>query len=231
MQPEFLLLVAVIVAAVVLVMAALRPRPIVPPAPLPWATALATLCLAVPFVIPEWGFGGVFTKREAESIFHRFDHTRASPSVVDWGSYYEGLKQSIAPPLPVPRVVIDALQEHVPPRQVVLADPRYSCALVVLIDAYCINPDSIYGHYFQPAARYHAEYVTAGAGDVPIHPFFNAITSLTRAEARLLEEYRVSYLLADPIYADAIAGKLREIAGEASLEFDVDGYQLYRIGS
>jgi hypothetical protein len=46
-----------------------------------------------------------------------------------------------------------------------------------------------------------------------------------------LEEYRVSYLLADPIYADAIAGKLREIAGEASLEFDVDGYQLYRIGS
>jgi hypothetical protein len=231
MQPEFLLLVAVIVAAVVLVMAALRPRPIVPPAPLPWATALATLCLAVPFVIPEWGFGGVFTKREAESIFHRFDHTRASPSVVDWGSYYEGLKQSIAPPLPVPRVVIDALQKHVPPRQVVLADPRYSCALVVLIDAYCINPDSIYGHYFQPAARYHTEYVTAGPGDVPIHPFFNATTSLTSAEARLLEEYRVSYVLADPVYAEAIAGKLREIAGEASLEFDVDGYQLYRIGS
>jgi hypothetical protein len=231
MQPEFLLLVAVIVAAVVLVIAALRPRPIVPPAPLPWGTALATLCLAVPFVIPEWGFGGVFTKREAESIFHRFDHTRASPSVVDWAPYYEGLKQSIAPPLPVPRVVIDALQKHIPPRQVVLADPRYSCALVVLIDAYCINPDSIYGHYFQPAARYHTEYVTAGAGDVPIHPFFNATISLTSAEARLLEEYRVSYVLADPVYAEAIAGKLREIAGGASLEFDVDGYQLYRIGS
>jgi len=229
MQPEFLLLVAVIVAAVVLVIA-VRPRPIVPPAPLPWATALATLCLAVPFAIPEWGFGGVFTRREAVSIFRRFDHARATPSVVDWRSYYEGLKQSIAPPLPVPRVVIDALQRHIPPRQVVLADPRYSCALVVLIDAYCINPDSIYGHYYQPAARYHTEYVTAGAGDVPIHPFFNATTSLTSAEARLLEEYRVSYVLADPVYANTIAGKLHEIAAGASLQFDVDGYQLYRIG-
>jgi hypothetical protein len=230
MQPEFLLLVAVIVAVAVLVIAALRPRPIVPPAPLPWASVLATLCLAVPFVMPEWGFGGVFARREAESIFHRLDLARASPSVVDWGSYYEGLKQSIAPPLPVPRAVIDALQRRMPPRQVVLADPRYSCALVVLIDAYCINPDLIYGHYFQPAARYHTEYVTAGAGDVPIHPFFNATTSLTSAEARLLKDYRVSYVLADPAYADTIARKLHEIAGGASLEFDVDGYQLYRIG-
>jgi hypothetical protein len=41
----------------------------------------------------------------------------------------------------------------------------------------------------------------------------------------------VSYVLADPVYAEAIAGKLSEMAGEASLEFDVDGYQLYRIGS
>jgi hypothetical protein len=113
---------------------------------------------------------------------------------------------------------------------VVLADPRYSCALVVLIDAYCINPYSIYGHYYQPAARYHAEYVSVGENDVPVHPFFNTSRFLTSPEERLLREYRVAYVLADPTYANTIASKVHEIAGGASVEFDVDGYQLYKVG-
>jgi hypothetical protein len=229
-QPEFLLMVAVIILAVVLVTATLQQQPLLGPAPVPWLTALATLCLAVPFAIPEWGFGGIFAKRDSVSIIEKFERARASPSVLEWPAYYEDLKQSIAPALPVPRRVIDALRRDIPPRQVVLADPRYSCALVVLIDAYCINPYSIYGHYYQPAARYHAEYVSVGENDVPVHPFFNTSRFLTSPEERLLREYRVAYVLADPTYANTIASKVHEIAGGASVEFDVDGYQLYKVG-
>jgi hypothetical protein len=125
--------------------------------------------------------------------------------------------------------VVDELQKRIPPRQVVLADPRYSCALVVLIDAYCINAESIYGHYFQPAARYFAEYVRQENGQAPQHPFFNASPSLTDGERALLKQYRVSYLLADPEYAEQTALKLREAASGATIEMDRDGYRLYRI--
>jgi hypothetical protein len=97
------------------------------------------------------------------------------------------------------------------------------------MDAYCINPEFIYGDYFRPAARYHAEYVTRTNGQVSEHPFFNARPSLTEVEARLLTDYHVSYLLADPEHADGIALKLKTAAVGATLEMDLDGYRLYRI--
>jgi hypothetical protein len=229
MQPEQLLLIAVIVTALVATVAAMRTRPILPPARFPSGMILVTACLAIPLAAPGWAFGGIFANREPVTAFNRFEAALSSPSVLDWPAYYEELKQSIAPPLPVPRGVVDALRKRIPPRQIVLAHPRYSCALAVLLDAYCINPESIYGHYFQPAARYLAEYVRQSDGQPPQHPFFNADASLTDAERRLLKEYRVSYLLADPEHAEQTALKLRDAASGATLEMDRDGYRLYRI--
>ena len=198
MQPEFLLLIGV-VTLVAVVGAALRSRPIVAAAPVPVAVVLATICLALPFAVPEHAFGGVFAKRTPVTLLDRFARAHELPSVVDWPAYYETLKGSIAPRLPVPRSVVDELRRRIPPRQVVLADPRYSCAVVVLIDAYCINPEHIYGHYFQPAARYHADYVMPQGNGDGAHPFFNFSGSLTEGERRLLKEYGVSYVLTDPV--------------------------------
>ena len=110
-----------------------------------------------------------------------------------------------------------------------LAHPGYSCALVVLVDAYCINPESIYGDYFRPAAPYHAGYVSLEDGQTPEHPFFNAGLSLTNGEDRLLREYGVSYLLAGPEHAEQIGLKLGSATVAATLEFELDGYRLYRI--
>jgi hypothetical protein len=227
MQPELLLLIAVIAAIVVLVVAAKRTRPLLQPAPFPSGVILVTVCLAIPLAAPDWGLGGIFAKREPVTALSRFKAALSSPSVLDWPSHYEELRRSLA--VPVPRGVVDELRKRMPPRQIMLAHPRYSCALVVLIDAYCINPESIYGHYFQPAARYLAEYVRQGEGQAPQHPFFNASPSLTDAERGLLKEYRVSYLLAGPEYADQTALKLREAAPGATLEMDRDGYRLYKI--
>jgi len=228
MRPELLLLTAVIAAAVVLIIA-IRRRVLLQPAPFPSGVMILTTCLAIPFAAPDWAFGGIFARREPVTAFSRFRAALASPSVLDWPSHYEELKRSIAPPLPVPRSVVDELRKRIPPRQIVLAHPRYSCALVVLMDAYCINPEAIYGHYFQPAAGYLAEYVPLGDGQAPQHPFFNANPSLTDAERRLLKEYRVSYLLADPESADRTALKLKAAAVGATLEMDQEGYRLYRI--
>ena len=231
MRPEWLLLIAVLVAGVVLIVAAMRTRVLVPPAPFPSGVMLVTACLAIPLAIPNWAFGGIFARREPVTAFGRFEAALASPSVLDWPSYYEELKRSIAPPLPVPRSVVDELRTRIPPRQIVLAHPRYSCALVVLLDAYCINPESVSGHYFQPAARYLAEYVDREDGQPPRHPFFSASTSLTAGEDRLLTEYHVSYLLADPEHAEQIGRKLGETTARATLEMEQDGYRLYRISS
>ncbi len=229
MQPEFLLLIGV-VTLVAVVGAALRSRPIVAAAPVPVAVVLATICLALPFAVPEHAFGGVFAKRTPVTLLDRFARAYELPSVVDWPAYYETLKGSIAPRLPVPRSVVDELRRRIPPRQVVLADPRYSCAVVVLIDAYCINPEHIYGHYFQPAARYHADYVMPQGNGDGAHPFFNFSGSLTEGERRLLKEYGVSYVLTDPVYTEQIAAKLRDLP-TATLEMDLSGYRLYRIGA
>ena len=108
-----------------------------------------------------------------------------APSVLEWNPYYEQLRTTIAPALPVPRPVIDELRRRIPPRQVVLADPRYSCGLVVLVNAYCINPASIYGHYFQPAAAYFRGYVSDRGSESPLHPFFNLSPTLSDRPSRV----------------------------------------------
>ena len=41
----------------------------------------------------------------------------------------------------------------------------------------------------------------------PRHPFFDDSASLSDAERRLLDEYRVSYVLADPEHAAHITAK------------------------
>jgi hypothetical protein len=61
------------------------------------------------------------------------------------------------------------------------------------------------------------------------HPFFNEGLTLTEAEDRLLSEYKVSYLLADPEHAEQIALKLGNATLDATLEFELDSYRLYRI--
>jgi hypothetical protein len=133
------------------------------------------------------------------------------------------------PPIPVPEGVVEELRKRIPPRSVVLADPRYSCALVVLFSGYCINPEKVYnGLYFRTAERYHAEYVRVGDRGIPEHPFFNTNPTLTAGEARLLTDYRVSYLLTDPDSTNQTAGKLTQL-GSATLEMERDGYRLYRI--
>ena len=228
-QPELLLLVAVIAATIVLTVAATRTHAWLPPAPFPSGVILVTACLAVPLAAPDWAFGGIFANREPVTVFNGFEAALSSPSVLDWPAYYEGLDDTFDASLTLPRGVVDELRQRIPPRQVVLAHPRYSCALVVLLDAYCINPESVPGHYFQPAARYLAEYVDREDGQPPQHPFFNAITSLTEREDRLLTEYHVSYLLADPEHAEQIGRKLGDTNLRVTLEMEQDGYRLYKI--
>ena len=179
--------------------------------------------------MPERAFGGPFARREPVTILERLRAARATPSIMQWPKYYELLKDSIAPSLPVPREVVDELRARMPPRQVLLANPLYSCALVVLLDAYCINPASIYGHYFQPAASYFERYVTDDGADMPRHPFYNDDPAIADTERALLGEYGVSYILADPPYAEAIARKLRMATVDAALVIDKRGYRLYRI--
>jgi hypothetical protein len=226
--PELLLLTAVVTAVIVLSVA-FRNRVILQPAPFPVGTLTLTICLALACAAPEWAFGRIFEKREPVTALSRFLVALSSPSVLDWPSYYEELKTSIAPPLPMPRTVVDELRRHVPPRQVVLADPDYSCALVVLLDAYCINPAAVYGHYFQPAEGYFAKYVREGDGQTRRHPFFNGDPSLSDAERELLRDYRVSYVLTDPEFAEAMALKLGGGIVGTTLEMDQDGYRLYKV--
>jgi hypothetical protein len=193
--------------------------------------AALTACLAIPFAVPDAGIGGVFTNREPVDLITYFQAARTAPSVLEWNPYYERLRTTIAPALPVPRRVIDELRRKIPPRQVLLADPRYSCGLVVLINAYCINPASIYGHYFQPAAAYFRRYVLNRGGESPLHPFFNSSPTLSDAERTLIQDYHVGYVLTDPEYGDLIGSKLAQAVGDAHLEMALDGYQLYRVNA
>jgi hypothetical protein len=113
----------------------------------------------------------------------------------------------------------------------VLADPRYSCAIVVLFDAYCINPPSISGHYFQPALPYLERYVGRDASGRQAHPFFDGTPVLRPEEDLLLKEYNVSYILADPESAHAIDAKLKKASTASVLDFEHAGWRLYRLGA
>ncbi len=229
MQPALLLLVAVVVAVFTLIIA-IRRTALVRPAPFPATVVGLAVCAAAPLAAPDQAFGGFFGERDPVTLTQELRAARSSPSVLDWPSYYEEtLRRSIAPPIEVPVGVVNELRERVPPRQVVLTDPRYSCALVVLLDGYCINPEKIYNSlYFKAAERYHADYVHVGDGGVPEHPFFNQSFTLTAAESRLLTDYGVSYVLTDPGSVDQTTSKLETLGG-ATLEMDRDGYRLYRI--
>ena len=227
-QPEFLLLVGTIVGAVVLVIAARRDSALAP-APFPIGVIVLAVCLALPLAMPERAFGGIFSNRAPATIVDRFRAASASASVLDWPQYYEQLPRTFVPPVRLPREVVDEMRTRIPPRQVVLADPRYSCGLVILLDAYCVNPEDIYGHYFEPAAAYFRDYVREQDGPAPRHPFFDGSASLSDAERRLLDEYRVSYVLAGPDHADQIAAKLEAADVGAELEFERDGYRLFRL--
>jgi hypothetical protein len=184
----------------------------------------------VPFAAPEWAFGGIFGKRVPVTLADRFREARSSPSVRDWAAYYEELKETYSTSLSrVPREVVDAMRIHVPPRQIVLAHPQYSCDLAMLIDAYCINPERIPGHYYQPAAPYFAKYVVRHDEQTLEHPFFNGSLSLSEQERRLLRDYRIGYVLTDPEYAVQTGAKLMEAAVGASLELEQSGFRLYRL--
>ena len=228
-RPEVLLAIGVIVAAVVLIVARTRAAALVRQSPFSTAVLAVTLCLAVPLVAPGWAFGGAFARRTPTTLWERITAARTSPSVLDWPAYYEGqLRHSVYPPT-VPIGVLDELRRRIPPRQIVLAHPRYSCALAALIDAYCVNPFSISGHYFQPAAPYFAKYVRQEEGALPQHPFFNGNRDLTDAERRLLREYNIAYVLVPPEDSEQISRKVEGAAPGATLEMEHEGYRLYRI--
>jgi len=229
-RPDWFLLVQAASAAIALAIAAMHKRPILASAPFTPGVVILTVCLAIPLGVPGLVFGGAFEREANASMLTRFEAARSQPSTLDWPMYYEELARTIRPSLPVPRAVVDELRRRIPPRQVLLAHPSYSCGLVVLIDAYCINPEFIYGDYFRPAERYHAEFVEHAPGLDPEHAFFNTRRSLTDEEDRLLTEYHVSYLLADPDHADVIALKLRDASVDATVEMELDGYRLYSIG-
>jgi hypothetical protein len=101
---------------------------------------------------------------------------------------------------------------------------------VVLLDAYCINPEFVYGQYFLTAQQYQARYVHSIEGtDQDWHPFFNATWPLDDREGALLQDYAPDYLLADPPHAWLIDRKLRALGANAVPELNRDGYVLYRL--
>jgi hypothetical protein len=80
-----------------------------------------------------------------------------------------------------------------------------------------------------PAEGYFAKYVREGDGQTRRHPFFNGDPSLSDAERELLRDYRVSYVLTDPEFAEAMALKLGGGIVGTTLEMDQDGYRLYKV--
>jgi len=230
MAPEMLLVLGTVIAVGVIAVAKTRGA-LMPPFPLPSPVLIAlTAALAAPFAAPDWAFGGMFANRHSTTLAQEFHTARESASVLNWPAYYdETLRQSIVPPIPVPETVVSELRRRIPPRSVLLADPRYSCALVVLFDAYCINPEKVYNAlYFRSAERYHSEYVGRGENGTPQHPFFNANSTLSTAEERLLTDYNVSYLLTDPESTEWATAKLTRLSF-ATLEYERDGYRLYKV--
>ena len=230
-EPRMLLAAGILAAIAALIVSGRGRAPRLRRSPFPTGVAVFATCLAIPFAQPEAGIGGAFTTRRPVDVITRFQLARTAPSVLEWDAYYDRLRQTIAPPLPVPRAVVDEMRRRIPARQILLADPRYSCALVVLINAYCINPASIYGHYFQPAVAYYRGYVAERGSDSPVHPFFNATTALTVAERAVIGDYGVDYLLTDPQFGGLIEDKLARAGQRAHLEMTLDGYQLFRFTS
>jgi hypothetical protein len=198
------------------------------------ASNRGVLLLAVLLVVPVATAGksfvdGMIAPRDRLTLPAAFARARTIPSVMTWDGYFEYLQ--IAPPLRLPRSVVDTLKQQLPPRQVLLADPRYSCGLVVLVDAYCVNPETIYGYYFLSGERYLSDYAREkSAGEErPWHPFFNDTWPSDPSEGRIIRDFHVDYLLADPPHADLIDRKLRTLSPPAEVVARIDGFVLYRI--
>jgi len=153
------------------------------------------------------------------------------PSVLDGSRYYDAIATTIRPRVMVPSAIVEDLSMKLPPRQVLLADPSYSCALAEMLDAFCVNPEHIYGEYFLGARRYQIEYVHSveGPAHTDWHPFFNDTWPIEDRERRLLGDYGVTYVFADPAHADLIKRKLDSLQVGAFREYSRDGYVLYRL--
>ena len=94
--------------------------------------------------------------------------------------------------------------------------------------AYCVNPESIYGHYFQPAAAYFRKYVRTESGAEREHPVFNMTPEPSGAERAFLADYAGAYVLVDPTHRDVASRKIEGTG--ATQEMDLDGYRLFRLG-
>lgn len=194
-----------------------------------WTVVVLSIVLALPIVIAGRSFEGLFPSRSRVSLPTRLAQSASAPSVLDWERYYPQLDGALGP-LPVPRTVVDRLRHIMPPRQVLLADPRYSCTLAVLLNAYCINPEQVYGHFFLSARRYHDVYVEDAREGSAWHPLFNSASAPADRERSFLEEYRPDYVLADPDRRDAIGNKLRAFGLQASMTVLDAGYVVYKLG-
>jgi len=204
--------------------------------PVPLARTRGVLLLAVLLVLPIAFAGksfadGTIAPQNRLTLPAALARARTMPSVIAWADYYENLARTIAPSLPVPRSVVDTLKQRLPPRQVLLADPHYSCGLVVLLDAYCVNPEAIYGYYFLSGERYLSDYTRQGAaGDERSwHPFFNDTWPSDPSEVTIIRDLHVDYLLADPPHAGLIDRKLSTLSPPAEVVERVEGFVLYRI--
>jgi hypothetical protein len=200
-------------------------RPVVGAIPAVGGAVLAAL-LAYPLA----GLGLPNTERV--NFVSAVRNSRTIPSVLDGSRYYDLVAQSILPPLPMPPSIVGDLRTILPPRQVLLANPHYSCSITALVDAYCVNPEHIYGQYFLGARRYQLDYVYSIEGShADWHPFFNDTWPLEARERRFLNDYHVTYLLADPSHLDLISRKLDALHVVAAREYSRDGYVLYRLES
>ena len=229
-HPAIAAVVATLIGCGVLAVARRRRHSVPTAVPFEAGVIALAACLAVPVVLAGRTFQqGVLSPADRVSVVTRVERALEAPPVTDWVNYYPVLSTTIAPPLHVPRAVVDALKQLLPPREVLLSDPRDSCALVVLLDAYCINPEHIYGHYFLSARRYHDLYVRTDPQGPAWHPFFNQTWPVDDAEGRFLADYGARYILAGPEHAAVIDGKLRALGIGATAAMLDGGFVLYTV--
>ena len=82
-EPRLFLLVQAAIAAAVVTLAAMRPRPLLKAAPSGSVTILAA-CLAAPLGVPGLAIGGAFEREANASVYTRFTAARSHPSTLDW---------------------------------------------------------------------------------------------------------------------------------------------------
>jgi hypothetical protein len=222
-QPRSFVVIGLLSAIATFLVTRHRRRQTIVAAPALVTCAVVALCSA-----PLAGLGR--PNDERVSVLQRWRQARTSPSVTDWRAYYPVLRQTMRPPVPVPFAVIESLKHVMPPRQVLLSNPDYSCSLAALLDAYCVNPVKVYGHYFLSGERYLLDYThRMPNGESDWHPFFNEDWPAEPRESKIISDLRIDYLLADPAHADLMDRKLRALQAPVEVAQRVDGFVLYRI--